>query len=278
MPTITVYQSGATAGMPGRGGARPPRSEVRGWSDDSTRSNTRFLYSVVAQGLTGHGFALSLTVRNCPPTHAHWAAARNAFMDRLRRMGLIRMHWLTEWQRRGVPHMHAAVWLPDDKHAAELRGRIIGHWLDVAGEFGAGPRGQHVAHITDAVGWFQYLAKHAARGVSHYQRSDALIPAGWQKTGRMWGQLGDWPRREGMRFEVGREAFFEFRRIARGWRHADARASGQSGRIIAARRMLSCPDRSRSELRGVSEWIPQDMTLAVLAFLGGQGWEIVQVG
>lgn len=51
----------------------------------------------------------------------------------------------------------------------------------VASAYGAGLRGQHARIIDGPVGWFQYLAKHAARGVKHYQRTADSIPEGWQK-------------------------------------------------------------------------------------------------
>jgi hypothetical protein len=85
-------------------------------------------------------------------------------------MGMIRGYWLTEWQRRGVPHMHAAVWFDEglrerDRYALNT---IRQHWLVVAEAFGAGPRGQHVALIDDSIGWFQYLLKYVVCGFKYY--------------------------------------------------------------------------------------------------------------
>lgn len=275
MPVITEYRHGLTGGIPPAMNShlRAKRDVVEGWSDSSTRRNTRFLYSVDERRLTGTGFALSLTVRDCPPTADDWKRARDAFFHRLRRMDLVRAHWLTEWQRRGVPHMHAAIWLPDDCSRFAMRD-IVAHWCAVAEPFGAGPRGQHVATIGDAVGWFQYLSKHAVRGVGHYQRSSDGIPPGWKKTGRMWGHIGEWPTVEPVRYLLDNPGFWAFRRMVQRWRFADARSSGDLGRIRAARRMLQSADQASGSVRGVSEWIGQDMTAAFVACLAARGFPV----
>lgn len=278
MPVITEYRHGMTMGIPPRRNdhVRAKRESVEGWTESSTRRNTRFLYAVDERKLTGKGLALSLTIRECPPTADDWKALREALFQRLRRMGQIRCHWLTEWQRRGVPHMHAAIWFPDEAVAADpfIIETIRSHWCDVAAAYGAGPRGQHIAPIADAVGWFQYLSKHAVRGLSHYQRSPEGIPPGWAKTGRMWGHLGDWPLIEPVRYTAHMETFWAYRRMVQRWRLADARASGDRYRVRAARRMLQCTDRSAGSVRGVAEWIGTDQTQQFIRHLAAMGHEI----
>ena len=68
----------------------------------------RFLYSVLtpelpvsAIGVPLLGLSGSLTLRDCPPSHDDWKTLREALFFRLRRKGLYRLHWLTEWQKRG---------------------------------------------------------------------------------------------------------------------------------------------------------------------------------
>lgn len=278
MPVITEYRHGLTGGIPPGMNSylRARRDVVEGWSNSSTRRNTKFLYSVDERKLSGHGFALSLTVRDCPPAHADWHRIRRAFFDRLRRMDMVRAHWLTEWQRRGVPHMHAAIWLSpeaSEKHRFALAD-IPQHWVDVAGVYGAGLSGQHVVQIDDAVGWFQYLSKHAVRGVHHYQRSSENIPQGWKKTGRMWGHLGGWSTVDPVRYLVSHEGFWAFRRMVQRWRFADARSSGEKSRVRSARRMLQSNQRAVGSCRGVSEWIGMDMTAAFVACLAARGFEV----
>jgi hypothetical protein len=123
MPVIQVYRHGMTAGVPP---SMPPspthrRGDVQGWSKNATRSNTRFLYSVDETKLTGHGCAVTLTIRDCPPSAQDWKRLREALFVRLRRMGLVRAHWLTEWQRRGVPHLHGALWFDQPMHYTHFK-------------------------------------------------------------------------------------------------------------------------------------------------------------
>lgn len=278
MPVLTEYRHGCTLGIPpGRNDhVRAKRDTVEGWSDSSTRRNTRFLYSVDERKLTGCGFALTLTVRDCPPSADDWQKLRRAFFMRLSRMGMLRAHWLTEWQRRGVPHMHAAVWFSDSLRESDplAIATIREHWCALAGEYGAGPRGQHVETITNSIGWFRYLSKHAVRGLNHYQRSGENIPDGWKKTGRMWGHLGEWPTIDPVRYSLDNPTFWAYRRMVQRWRLADARASGDPHRLRAARRMLQCSDRSSGSVRGVGEWIGTEQTQAFLRHLASLGHEI----
>lgn len=287
MPVLKVYQHGMTAGCPPglNSHRREKRGAVKGWSNGSARSNTLFLRSVEEWRLPGLGYALSLSVTECPPSHDDWTRARRAFFKRLERMELLCAHWLTEWQRRGVPHLHAAVWLPMPDSpwgVAHLGAAILEAWLAVTLEYRSGKPGQHVVPMTDSVGWFQYLSKHASRGMRHYQRCPENIPKGWRGvTGRMWGNLGNWPLRQAMKLEMGREAFWLFRRLVRGWRKADARAekspAKRSGRIKAARSMLRCRNRRLSEVRGISEWMEVDDQLTLLGYVNRRGYEVQQV-
>lgn len=281
MPVVKLYQHGLTAGIPPMKNDhdRAVRGEVQGWSSGATRRNMLFLMSVVEADLTGAGCAFTLTLRDCPATADEWHKLRRAFEMRMVRAGMVRMHWVTEWQRRGVPHLHGVVWFPDCYDLAA----ITQAWTEVAARFGAGRRGQHVMPINDAIGWFQYLSKHAARGVKHYQRTAENIPLGWKsRTGRVWGKCGDWPVREAVRVSLqdqhGDGGFFAFRRLCRSWRLADARAAGDQWRVRSARAMLKCPckpgETALSRVRGVSEWIPPDAQTAFLANLAERGFSV----
>ncbi len=278
MPVLTEYRHGSTMGIPpGRNDhMRAKRQAVEGWTDASTRRNTRFLYSVDERKLTGVGFALSLTIRDCPDTAEDWKKTREAFFARLRRnMGIARGHWLTEWQRRGVPHMHCALWFDLDENGwPPSPYDIATHWLEATVPYGSGRRGQHIERINDTVGWFKYLSKHAVRGLGHYQRSGDSIPPGWKKTGRMWGHLGEWPTVEPVRYTFDMATFWAYRRMVQRWRLADARASGDRYRLRSARRMLQSSDRSSGSVRGVGEWIGSEQTQHFLRHLASLGHQI----
>lgn len=273
MPVLKSYRHGLTGGIPPMKNdhQRAKRGEVEGWSEGATRRNTAFLRSIREDRLTGAGVAFTLTLRDCPPTAKEWHRLRRAWEKRMVRAGMVRLHWVTEWQRRGVPHLHGAIWWPDAYHMS----RITEAWVEVASAYGAGLRGQHVRTIDGPVGWFQYLSKHASRGVKHYQRSAENLPEGWQKrTGRVWGKSGDWPVAGVVEYRIDREAWFAFRRLVRGWRRADARSSGDRYRIRTARAMLTCHDRPLSEVRGVSEWLPSGLQDLLVMSLAARGFDV----
>lgn len=240
---------------------------IVGWSAAAVRRHTRWLYAVNSPALTGYGWALTLTVRDCPPTSEDWTRLRRAWIDRVRKMGAVRWHWVVEWQARGVPHMHCAVYLEDGSAIAGAQ--LVRAWQEVCSQYGAGSQSQTHKRIDGPMGWLQYLSKHAARGVKHYQRQGK--PAGWEKTGRLWGYGGDWPVDEPLEVEVTQQERNRFRRLVRSWRVADARAAGLRGegwtRLTYARTMLRCPDRDLSYYRGLSEWVPEDVALRLLGLV-----------
>lgn len=245
------------------------RGQVGGWSMKATRRNTDFLRSIDERKLTGAGVALTLTIRDCPETSDDWHRLRKNWQDRMRRAGMVRIHWVTEWQRRGVPHLHVAIWFPDAYDTITP----IRAWLELAEQYGAGIKGQHGKKIDGPVGWFQYLSKHAARGVKHYQRSGDNMPAGWQeKTGRVWGYGGDWPLQRPVEVLLDNEGFYAFRRLVRGWRIGNARLHGDKAREIHARRMLRHPEPQISAIRPVSEWCNQAQALMFLGNLRERGF------
>ena len=269
MPTVTAYRNGSTAGIGGGNPNPKKRDVVKGWTAGAVRRHTSWLYSVDAPQLDGVGYALTLTMRDTPATADDFHAMRKAFMMRVSRLGASRTHWVVEWQRRGTPHLHCAIYFPDDVAAASpgmsLPAQMVFGWLDISEHLGAQKAAQHFDVIDGDLGWLQYLSKHAARGVKHYQRSGH--PAGWQRTGRLWGHGGNWPVDAPMKFDMTQPAYWRFRRLVRSWRIADARKSGDSKRIKYARRMLSCGDRRLSEVRGVSDWLPEEISLQLIALL-----------
>lgn len=275
MPILKFYPNGSTSGNPPAMNShkRAKRQDVIGWSKKSARNQKVFFYSVDINQLSGHGVSCTLTLRDCPETSDDFHRLRVNLIKRLRRYGLIRGHWLIEWQRRGVPHLHGCFYFDSPSAGAW----IVPSWLEVSAQYGSGWRGQDVKPIYDAVGWLQYLAKHGARGVDHYQRSNENRPQGWEKTGRLWGQVGEWPCREAMKFTVQKEAYWVYRRLVRSWSIAKARAEFDAYQLKYVRRMLTCNDRPLSEVRGTSDWVPVDVSSQFIVWLGGEGHEIKQV-
>jgi hypothetical protein len=270
VPRVRVLPNGSTASCPRLGIPEntAKRGEIHGWSIQTTRRLRRWFFGVDGAGLSGHGYALTLTVLDLPPTAPEWTATRKRFLQRLRDAGMIRGQWLTEWQARGVPHLHGCAFFPEGAQLGEL---LVDHWLEAAAMWRPGRRGQHVMDIWGLPGWLQYQSKHSARGVKHYQR--ATVPEAWQTgTGRLWGYVGEWPLRE-TELEVDRTTFFRFRRLIRGWLIGKARREGDRGRAVWLRRMLADPDRARSAVRAIGEFIPEAVAVRLLhEALGPEGW------
>jgi hypothetical protein len=222
----------------------------------------RWFYSVDGGALEGQGHAGTFTVLDLPPAAEAWKSTRERFVQRLRYEGLVRGQWLTEWQARGVPHLHGCFFFPiGTKNGNEL---LLDHWLDVAREWRAAPKGQHVKDLYGLSGWLQYQAKHSARGVRHYQRAN--VPQAWQSgTGRLWGHLGDWPTKE-LVLDLDQRTFWRFRRLLQRWLIADARSQRDPNhrRIGYLRRMLADPERGRSAVRAMGEFCPEATTRRLL--------------
>jgi len=288
VPTVTSYLNGMSAGMGGGNPNPSKRGTVNGWSAAAVRRHTAWLYSVNGPELDGRGFAATLTMRDIPESSEAFHRAVQLLLLRLKRWGAVRVHWVVEWTARKRPHLHLAIYFPVDwecAHDLVATERIVGSWLAVASDWGAARPGQHVKPIVGALGWLQYLSKHAARGAAHYQRQGK--PAGWEKTGRLWGHTGEWPADPPMRFGISTAAYWRYRRLIRSWRVADARQAlldARDGaqrkaarrRISQARRMLSCSQPKLSAVRGVSEWAGETPVGKFLELLAGEGHVLIQ--
>lgn len=264
------------------------RGQITGWSAASVRRHTRWLYSVDVTQLDGAGDGVTLTLRDVP-TDVEWVRLVKIFLQRIDRLpGLLRWHAVVEWQRRGAPHLHLAVYCAEPiSDTGERWGpgpEVVSIWREVAGQYGVSLDAQFVTPISGPLGWLQYLSKHAARGVRHYQRWGR--PAGWETTGRLWRHSrAGWPVVEPVCGEVTVEQMWRLRRMVRAYAVASARAdalryqrAGQVGkargawrRVAHLRRAGKDPERGRSAVRGVSEWVPAAVLLPMAALAGWDG-------
>lgn len=266
------------------------RKKTKGWTPSATNRNKKFLQSINTNELTGHGIAITLTLKECPATPELWHKARKAFMMRLTRKGMTRYHWVTEWQRRGHPHLHMSAYFDHEPTPKQLQ-QMKKDWCEVAKEFKPLQKSQNIVPITSIDGWLEYSAKHGARGMNHYQRTGK--PKAWEEnTGRVWGYGGEWPRVE-QDTVIYTDQFYKMRRLIKQWRIADARktpvldlvdADGKSmscfkslmsatlkdrstkkrKRIASARKLLKRNSRKLSECIGLSEWIPGELQIKML--------------
>ncbi|MEE9322436.1 MAG: hypothetical protein V3U76_18490 [Granulosicoccus sp.] len=268
MPVLTILPHGVTGGFGGSHAAEPPvRSEINGWSSHSAKRNTKFLRSILHGSLTGYGYALSLTVRYCPNSHTDWQKLRNAFFQRLRRLGVTRCHWIVEWQRRRIPHMHLAIWFDD----AMAHNVVIDHWLAVTERYESRSIAQDVKDIYGYDGWAKYVSKHLSRGLQHAQRCNSARPRGWTKSGRVWGKFGNWTTDAGHRVEMSDDAFWSLRRIIKRYRIAQVRQASEWKSLTFLRRSLKCADPEKSAVIGLNEWIPQQVQLRIIHIMLNTG-------
>lgn len=265
MPVIQAYPNGLTMGTGGGNATPPKRGKINGWTPGAVRRHTRFLYSVDTSQLDGFGYSVTLTVGSCPESPEAWESARRSWEKRLQRLpGFKRLHWVVEWQQRGVPHAHCAVYFEEPLTVPVVLTVV---WVAICTKKGwkVSHAAQHMNTIDGVTGWLKYLSKHAARGVKHYQRMGK--PAGWESTGRLWGKVGSWPTVEPIRAELTRAQGFRFRRLVRSYVIAQARSAQDWKRVAYLRRILKNNDLVISQVRGLSDWIPEPVFLQLIGLI-----------
>jgi len=255
MAVIRIRPNGLSGGcapseLARRGGKR---GAVKGWSAAAAARNVAFLQSINPELLDGNGYAVTLTLGDTPNSADDWDRMRRRWLDRLRDAGMTRFHWVTEWTAKGRPHLHASVYGPE-----RMQAKLLVAWLDIADSAGfpVSTRAQHIERIDGAVGWLKYVSKHASRGVVHYQRDGA--PEGWEKTGRLWSQGGDWPIEEETEVELGSRQYVVFRSLVWDWMLRDMEARKVDPEFIEqTRARWAAPEHGAAH--GVSGWIPGDI-------------------
>lgn len=259
------------------GNRKPPeKTEVKGWTVGAAIRNRDFLMSVDVGKLNPDsklfGAALTLTVRDCPPSAEDWQKLLIRWIDRQRDGGMVRLHWCVEMQRRGVPHLHCAIWFPrlfrisgKDMPGAAAALYAVQDWLELTEAYRTSGKGQDCREISNAAGWFEYLAKHASRGTAHYQRIREALPEGWQKTGRLWGKRGDWPVDEPLEVTLNEHQAFKLRRYVQ--RYYLSRVGNRGRAVSYGRRMRKSNDPNRSRLIKYALWMPQSVATRLLQHL-----------
>ena len=265
----------------------PERTATKGWTPNVARRNEQRLQQIDFDAVEGFPAFVTLTMPSQQMSDVSAAMFHGwlkSWLRYMKRHGLTHYYWILEFQASGNPHLHVLVWLdhtPDpleNYHAlrswvgilnksgvgAQLQGQIwesidVGGTITVDGE----PVPAHPERV------LMYLAKHAARGVAHYQRQIENMPEDWQyRSGRVWGHDRGLPLRAQQDVETDYPTFHRFRRLVRRWRLAEARAIKDPVRrraaVSQARRCLKCSRPDVSPYRGVSAWIPADVASQLL--------------
>lgn len=251
MPAKITLSPGRCKGARTMDHRRKPgkRGECKGWTAGAARRNADFLGSIIPHELTGNGVACSLTLKHCPPTAQAWTDCREKLLWRLGRMGLIRFHWVTEWQMRSrhgdgpVPHLHGILYFSEPSET--MAAWVTHHWLSVTRDYGSEAWAQDAKGVPRLSGWLQYLTKHGSRSVKNAQRLRGEMPDEWQTAGRLWGKGGDWPTRSQAVIADDR-VFYAYRRLVRGFERSQA-----TTRLAAARRHRNAKQEAQA-LKGLS--------------------------
>jgi hypothetical protein len=289
--TVTIRPGGINGGL-GGGGNRtpPPRGVCNGWTAGAARRNMSFLMGIDPTAF-GQSCAIvyTLTVRDLPPSPEDLARRVHSFRKWLHRNGCARDHWVIEFTRAGRPHLHGlAMWDDPAAYPPFLEALLPRKWLELTADLATERAGQHCRRADGLEGWLRYCSKHASRGVAHYQREKGNLPAIWQKTGRVWGASRGWPVHQAT-FDLSPQAWFRFRRLVKRWLVADAQTTltrrlrwGDDPTAVAAslayrRRMLRSKDKAAGQVRGVSQWIPDDVSVRLLRHVAGTSWgQVIQ--
>lgn len=261
-----------------------------GWTEGAVRRNMEFLRSVDPEQLRGMiGFAFTGTILERPESAEALAYAVKRFCQASK---AVHFHWVIEMQpRKGhrdgpCPHLHFILYY----HPATLPSFKLGKikafgpqalillWLSLTNKWGSQGPGQYCREVDNHKGWAQYLGKHSARSVAHYQRT-AAMPKGWSKMGRVWGASRNWPRYT-EQFQVSDKVFYALRRATNAYarsqvvtelRAAESRLANAGGtrqrqaaerqiasllnRLVYLRGQLQRKEEKNARVVPISEWM-----------------------
>lgn len=308
MPTISIRAHGVSASKfqqvvnPETGeivtltAFQPPeRTATKGWTPNVARRNEQRLQQIDFDAIDGIPAFVTLTMPSGQigeVSAADFHSWLKSWLRYMKRHGMSHYYWILEFQASGNPHLHVLAWFDHDWDALEQY-HALRSWVGILNKSGVGARLQgQICENIDVGGELvvdgdvvpahpervlMYLAKHAARGVAHYQRQIANMPEDWQyRSGRVWGHDRGLPLREQLDVETDYPTFWRYRRLVRRWRCSEANGIVDPFRRCAAvsqaRRMLRCPRPDVSPYRGISVWLPAEVASQLLdsAMRGGE--------
>lgn len=308
MPTISIREHGVSAVRnqtvvnPETGeivtltAFQPPeRTATKGWTPNVARRNEQRLQQIDFDAVEGFPAFVTLTMPSQQMSDVSAAMFHGwlkSWLRYMKRHGLTHYYWILEFQASGNPHLHVLVWLDHTPDPLENY-HALRSWVGILNKSGVGAQLQGQIWESIDVGGMvtvdgetvpahpervlMYLAKHAARGVAHYQRQIANMPEDWQyRSGRVWGHDRGLPLREQQDVECDYPTFWAYRRLVRRWRVSEANGIVDPERrraaVSQARRMLRCSRPDVSPYRGISAWLPAEVASQLLdsAMRGGE--------
>ena len=192
----------------------PERTATKGWTPNVARRNEQRLQQVDFDAIEGFPAFVTLTMPSGQMgevSAADFHSWLKSWLRFMKRHGMSHYYWILEFQASGNPHLHVLVWLDHEPEPLETF-KALRSWVGILNKSGVGARlqgqiwenidvggeitvdGERVPAHPERV--LMYLAKHAARGVAHYQRQIANMPEDWQyRSGRVWGHDRSLPLR-----------------------------------------------------------------------------------
>ena len=276
----------------------PERTATKGWTVNVARRNEQRLQQVDFDVIEGVPAFVTLTMpaqQMADVSAAMFHSWLKSWLRYMKRHGLLHYYWILEFQATGNPHLHVLVWLDHTPDVLEQY-RALRSWVNMLNKSNVGARQQGQIYESIDLGGelvvdgetvpahpervLMYLAKHAARGVAHYQRQLSNMPEDWQyRSGRVWGHDRGLPLREQQDYETDYPTFWAYRRLVRRWRVSEAQAIVDSDRrraaVSQARGCLRCPRPDISPYRGISAWVSAEVACQLLdaAVRGGDDRE-----
>lgn len=257
---VRVRERGFSASIHPRESTPGKRGEIKGWSPSSARRLKQWLQSNSPLP-DGQNFTCTLTLAETPASAEDFSELRRVFLQNAKRsLGVKRLHWVMEFTRRGVPHLHCFFTAKDMSTAQ----RLVASWL---GQTGGLIQSQDLKPMYDLMGWQQYVSKHVGRSETHYQRQG--MPPGWEKSGRVWGKFGEWQTHDETSYELLRWSYFQVRREMKKYALAQARSRQDWKAVSRIRRWYNCGSKTRSQVTGAGAWAPAENLRRVVDNIGG---------
>ena len=207
----------------------PERTATRGWTVNVARRNEQRLQQVDFDAVDGFPAFVTLTMPSQQMSDVSAAMFHGwlkSWLRFMKRHGMNHYYWILEFQASGNPHLHVLVWLDHEPEPLETY-KALRSWVGILDKSGVGARlqgqiwesidvggmitvdGERVPAHPERV--LMYLAKHAARGVAHYQRQITNMPEDWQcRSGRVWGHDRGLPLRAQQDVECDYATFHRF--------------------------------------------------------------------
>lgn len=205
------------------GGSRAVRGAVEGFSAGSRMRLLRRALSLPWEEAVGPG-GIGMVTLTYPGVFSTDGRVVKRQLERLygrllRRYGVPKGMWKLEFQRRGAPHFHIFMGLPEDEEV------FLAWLLEAWYESVASGDERHRREGVDISRWRwgtlgenrarvgEYFARHGAKGWESYQNE---LPEGYTSPGRWWGvwggSVGFRPVEEELVFRSLAE-YYEFRRL-----------------------------------------------------------------